>query len=68
MDEKLKALEASIKNYQSQSHPVAGPAAAFDWTALLMIIPVLLQVFIKDPALRDVISKVIELLKGLFSK
>lgn len=67
MDKELKALEASVAAYRS--HPAkASPVSAFDWTALLMIIPVLLQVFIKDPALRDVITKVVELLKGLLSK
>lgn len=67
MDQQLAELKAACERYKSQ--PVAsGAVGALDWTALLVILPAVLSLFVKDAALRDVIMRVIDLLKGVFAK
>lgn len=66
MDQQLAELKAACDRYKAAA-PQAGAVGALDWTALLVILPAVLSLFVKDPALRDVITKVVDLLRGLFT-
>lgn len=67
MDEqKFAELKAQIAAYKATPRASDAPAA-LDWGILFTILPMILSLFVKDPALRDIITKVVEMLKGLFS-
>lgn len=66
MDTELAELKAACERYRSSAK--SDVVGALDWAALLMLLPIVLNLFVKDAALRDVITKVIALLRGLFSQ
>lgn len=63
MDEFAK-LKKLCDEYEAA--PRAEPVT-FDWSALLTIIPIILQLFVKDPALRAIIQQIVTILSGLFT-
>lgn len=65
MDEQFVELKAACERYKDA--PRGNSVGALDWTALLVILPAVLSLFVRDAALRDVITKIVELLRGLFA-
>lgn len=65
MDKELAALKEACDKYQAAAKSDA--VGALDWSALLLILPAVLSLFVKDQALRDVITRIVELLRGLFA-
>lgn len=61
--DELKQLVAAYKAAPPQNNPVG----VFDWTMLLALLPALLSIFVKDANLAAIITKVIDILKGLFT-
>lgn len=66
-DPRIAEIERLIREYKAtpQAEQVVG---AFDFTFLLTLIPMILQFFVKDEALRTIITKVVELLTGLWKQ
>ena len=67
MDQQLAELKASIERYKADTR-APGPVGVLDWTALLVILPAVLSLFIKDGPLREVIMQIIKLLTGIFQE
>lgn len=64
-DKNFVELQRRVADYKSGSHAV-NAAGAFDFLALLPLIPILLRLFVKDEALRAVIEQIVKLLTDLF--
>lgn len=63
--EQFTELQQMCQEYVAT--PRAEPVKAFNWTALLAIVPVLLSLFVKnDPQFLAIIQKIVELISGLF--
>lgn len=65
-EQQFAELKAEIAAYKSAPRASDAPAA-LDWAILFTILPMILQLFVRDPALRAIINQVIDMLKNLFS-
>lgn len=67
MDLKAKCdeLTAAVEAYQAV--PQAAPVGAFDFGLLTIILPILLQMLVKDTALRDAILAIVNKLIEKFT-
>jgi hypothetical protein len=66
MDQTLAELKAAVKQYRT-AYRAGSLFGAFNWTIILTMLPALLGLFVTDPNLRNVISKMIQLLLEAFA-